>query len=992
MRHHRNRWLATSVLVSAVAAGSAAWAADEPGDAVAEVIVTGTHIVRPDLEVASPVSVVGQDEIQMRQAVSAEGLLRDLPSVRPNLGPAVNNGSDGSASVDLRGIGSNRTLVLIDGRRVVPFGLDGVTDLNVVPLAMVERVDVVTGGASSTYGADAVAGVVNFVTRRNFTGLDLSASYGLSDKGDAKQYRADLTMGANLEDGRGNAVISMGYQKRASVLLTERDISKFPISIANGQFSASTVALQTIFTLPRNALLGVGPSDFGAVVDTATGTLRPAVAADTYNSFEDTYLQQPLTRYNLYAAGRYELTDHIEAYASGMFVRNQARIQQAATGTFANTYNLPLSNAYLPAGVRSQLCSSIGLNAAQCALAAAATTPTSPNYRELPVIAQRRFVEFGPRGQPISSDVYQMQFGLRGKLFSNLSYDLSAQYGATEQDQARENWGSSSKLQQALRSYRNAAGTAVCSDTANGCVPLNLFGAPGTITADQLAFIDLDAMIARRVTQKGLNGVISGDLFGLTSPFTDSPVAFSVGGEYRKLTARAQPDAASQVQGEVLGTGARTPPDYGAYSVKEAFAELIAPLVSDQPFIRRLQAEAGLRLSDYTTTGRSTTWKAGLTYEPVQGVKLRGMYQVAVRSPNISELFQSPVTALGNLVVDPCQGSVLPSAAANPGLAALCTATGAPTGTIGFIPAPTAGQINNATSGNRSLDVERAHTYTLGLVLTPSFLPNASLTVDYFNIKVKDAITKPASGDILNGCYSASLNPTYAYNGFCELIRRNPLNGSLNGGAETPGVILAGSNLGVIETAGIDIGLSYRADLADFGLPDNAGKVSWSLNGSWLDYYHFQATPNAINRDCTGYYSNNCGSPRPEFKWNSRLTYSRGIFDVSLMWNHLGSVKLEPYQATATLPLSTPQTGGPLASTVLPAFSRIKAFDYFDLAVRAKVNDETELLFTVDNLFDKAPPLVGNGVAGGTYNAANTFPTLYDVIGRSFTVGIHLRY
>ena len=957
-----------------------------------DVVVTGTRISRSDLQVASPLTVVGQQEIQFRQANTAEELLRDLPSVRPNLGPAVNNGSDGSSSIDLRGIGSNRTLVLLDGRRVVPFGLDNVVDLNVLPISVLDRVDVFTGGASSTYGADAVAGVVNFVTKRNFSGVDGSVNYRITERGDAAQRRASLMIGANLDEDRGNVMLAVSYLKRNSLQATERDIAAFPISSATGLFTGSPTAQVTVFASPSNARLGLAASNFGAVVNPSTGLLQAATANDTYNSNIGTYFQTPLSQFSAFSSARYQISPAFEAYASALFTRNEAAIQLASSGTFSSTYQLSLNNPYLPTGVRNQLCSALTIAAATCNAAAAVRGgPGTPGYLEVPVIAQRRFTELGPRGNPVVSDVFQLQAGLRGDITSTLHYDVSGQFGETRQNQQRQNWGSFSKVQQSLRAYRAASGTLTCTDTSNGCVPLNLFGPNGSITPDQLGFINLTSLINRVVRQGVVTGNVNGDLFGVKSPFAETAVAFSIGAEYRKLTARSTPDAAAQVQGEVLGTGARTPPDFGQYDVKEVFGEIIAPLVSDKRFLYRLQLEGGIRYSDYSTTGGSTTYKAGGSIEPVQGYKFRGMYQVAVRSPNINELFQSPVTGLGNLSVDPCQASALTSAAANLGLAALCVATGAPASTIGQIPTPSSSQIDTTTSGNRNLGVERANTYTIGGVFTPSFVRRLAVTVDYYNIKVTNAITTPASGDILNGCYSAALNPGYTYNAFCQLIERNALNGSLNAGG-LRGVILAGSNLGVIQTAGVEFGVTYKVVPADFGINKDIGSVSFSLNGTYLDYYHFQATPNAINRDCTAHYSTNCTNPRPGWKYNTRLTYSFGPVDLSLFWRHIGAVGLEPFLATAITPLATAQPGGPNPSTVLAQYRRIPAYNYFDLAARATIGDNLELSLTIDNLTDKSAPLVGSSVGGTAFNSGNTFPTVYDVLGRTYAMGVRLKF
>jgi outer membrane receptor protein involved in Fe transport len=431
------------------------------------------------------------------------------------------------------------------------------------------------------------------------------------------------------------------------------------------------------------------------------------------------------------------------------------------------------------------------------------------------------------------------------------------------------------------------------------------------------------------------------------------------------------------------------------------FGELIVPLAEDLPFIYNLQAEAGIRYSDYNTTGGNVTWKAGGSYEPFDGFKFRGMYQVAVRSPNIQELFQSPILALATRQTDPCQGS-LP--VGNPGLAALCVATGAPAGTIGQIPSPSANQINTTTSGNRNLDVERAKTYTLGLVITPPQIPSLSVTIDYFNIRIEDAISRPGTGDILSGCYDASLNPNYEDNAFCQLISRNPLTGGLNGTGETLGVVLTSSNLGTIETAGVDFAVNYRLELADLGIDGEPGALHLGVNGTWLDRYYFQATPNAINRDCTGYYSTNCGNPRQKWKWNARATYSTDSFDVSLLWTHLGASDLEPYLATPITPLDTPQPGGPNptatstttvvyngvtytnvpANGILEQYRKLPAYDYFDLSLRFRVDERFELGLLVENLFDQEPP---NYPGVGISNAA-----IFDVLGRTYTISARMRF
>lgn len=1004
MLRFRSRLLVSSLLASGLGLAGPALAqeseladgarSESPGhpapDAEA-IVVTGSRIGRPGLQTASPVNVIDNEEIEYRQPNSVEELIRDLPSVRPGLGAGVNNGGNGSATVDLRGLGANRTLVLIDGRRVTPFGLDGIVNLNVVPLALIDRVDVGTGGASSVYGADAVAGVVNFITRRDFSGVSLSSNYGISERGDAARWRADLLVGANVDGGRGNAVLGISYADRDALDAVARDISAVPISSVTGQPSASTLTVPAIFQSPLATTArpnGLPNTGLGAVIDPATGFFRAATAADADASNLGNYLYTPLESLNLYAAAHYEIADDIEIYSSAIFSKNTTALALNSTGTFSNAYSLPLNNPYLPAGARSQLCAANNISAADCAIAGAVIGGVgTPGYRAVTVTPSRRFSEYGFRYNTNDSTMFQVQAGLRGRINSSMRFDLSAQYGETSQNQLRENWGSQSRVTQAILAYRNASGVPVCQDPSNNCVPINLFGGFGTLTPEMLEFVGLDSMVRRLTSLAVVTGSITGDLFGISSPFATSPIAFAIGAEYRENTARATPDAAAQIQGEVLGAGARTPPDFGRYDVREVFGELIVPLIEDG-IVRSATLEAGARLSDYSTTGTSTTWKVGGTIEPVAGLRLRAMYQVAVRSPNIQELYQSPVRALGNLTIDPCAGAS-PSAPR-----VLCEATGAPAGSYGSINQPASGQITVSTQGNPDLDVERAKTWTLGAVFTPRFLPGFSATIDWFEIRINDLISAVGQNDILNGCYSPTLNPSQTPNNFCSLIQRNPVTGTLNTGVDAAGVSLSSSNLGRLGTSGIDLGFRYVFDLAlvSNGAP---GSLSFAFNGTWLDYFWTQATPNTITRECAGWYSTGCTLARPKWKWNARATYTDGPLGVSILWSHLSAVDFEPVgPAAGTVPLTTPQPGSTASAYdgVLPAFRRIGAYDYFDLNLSFDVSEAFGVSLLVENLFDRRPPLVGSGVAGTASNNGNTMPTTYDAIGRSYTVSMRLRF
>jgi outer membrane receptor protein involved in Fe transport len=414
--------------------------------------------------------------------------------------------------------------------------------------------------------------------------------------------------------------------------------------------------------------------------------------------------------------------------------------------------------------------------------------------------------------------------------------------------------------------------------------------------------------------------------------------------------------------------------------MNELFAEALIPIVSDKPFFYDLSIEAGYRYTDFeTNTGEQTdydSYKYGLAWAPIDGLRFRGMFQRATRAPNVNELFQPQVTGLSNLATDPCGGAAISQAQANtPGtLSNLCRLTGVPLANIGSLAQPSAGQINVLTGGNPELGPEEADTITAGVVWEPSFVPGLQLTLDYYDIEINQAISTPSSTDVLNGCYSTTLNPSLGFNTLCGLIGRNTINGTLNG-VEAQGVALARSNLGVYATDGWDLGVAYRFDLADLGADPKWGRLALTFNGNKVDSWKFQANPAAVNRDCLGYYSIACTVPFPEMVWNQRTTWTVGAFDVGYLWRHLDDVEEEK--------------GG---SSFLPAYSKIDAYDYLDLFATWQVSDMLKLNLTVNNVTDEDPPLVGNSIGSTSYNSGNTYPQSYDVIGTYYTLGFSLKF
>ncbi|RIV79693.1 TonB-dependent receptor [Pelagerythrobacter aerophilus] len=950
----RAHLFASTMLVAGVAVPAHAQTAEDARTQAPEataneqpvIVVTGSRISNPNLDQSSPVQVVGESEITLRQATNAEELIGELPGVSPGAGAGVNNGGAGFASLNLRGVGTNRNLVLLDGTRLVPSSLLSETDLNIIPVALVERVEIVTGGASSVYGADAIAGVANFITKKDFAGAELAGTLGINERGDGARYRADVTLGANFDDGRGNAVLNVGYQKVEPVLQGDRDVSRNTYFINGEQIGSGT-------TFPTRIN--------GRIYNPETDSLRDYVGSrDAFNFAPDNYFQTPLERYNLFGSARYEIADAIEVYAKGMFTKSTVQLSLAPSGMFGDTWLLPLNNPFLPNAVRTEVCASNSISAADCAAAAGATDPTDPNYREVATIINRRFVEQGPRIRNLTTNQFQVWAGVRGEITDSIDFDIYGLHGESDRKNSNINWGLKSRVQQALR----AVSETECADPSNGCVPINLFGDGTDISPESIAFFNQPAGATISTRLSVVSGSISGEIGNFLAG--ETPIGYALGAEYRKYGASQVSDVAFGTQDEVLGTGAPSPSFSGAYDVKEVFAEVIVPLVEDVPGIHSLTFEGGLRLSDYSNTGGSTTWKAGGTWEPLRGYKIRGIFQHSVRSPNISELFTPVTTGLSNLPEDPCEGT---NPVGNPELTAICIAQGAPAGVIGNIPSPSAGQINLTSGGNPDLGVETADSYTLGVVLTPPQIPRLAVTADYYHIKVTDAITLPTPNDIFGPCFEEGDAEA------CALIRRNPLNGSLNGGGDTPGLIAVLTNQGTIVTSGVDLRINYD-------VPMSFGGLNFDLTGNWTEQSKFQASPVGINRECVGQYSSNCGffagEITPELSFNFRTTARIDeVGDISLLWRWIDGVDYERILPT---------------DGVHPDYLSIPSYNYLDLTFRTEIADTLGLTFSVQNLLDKDPPNVSNYVGTTALNSGNTYPTTYDVLGRRYSITATMKF
>lgn len=973
-----------------------------PGDGGTDtIVVTGSLIRNPNLVQANPVISTNAEEISLRQSNTAEELIRDIPGIVPDVGSAVNNGNNGASYVDLRGLGANRNVVLLDGNRIVPTGLTtqggtGAVDLNSIPLALIERVDVLTGAAVTTYGADAITGVVNFITKKHFDGIDLNVGDQITEQGDGNYARIDLTVGHNFSDGKGNIVVSGGYQHSNPVYQGARDFSNYAIGSFR-QNSNSSLGSPT-----GGAAAGSGtstPTRFRSLVpgsiNPTTGAIDPGHVPFNFNPYN--LLQTAFKRYNAFAQGNYEFSDSIEAYGRAMYSRSETEEILAPFGLGATQLTVPFSNPYLPAAARNQICASpiddAGdplLTPAQCTAAATATSPTDPNYKTFSATLARRMTETGGRDYNFTTTTYDFLGGFRGDIGTHLKWDVHGSYGVSNNNSFTTGYVRTSRIQDALL----ATNTSTCLSGNAGCVPLNLFGATGSITQAMLGYIESPQIIQDRTTLGQAHAQLTGD-FGFHSPGANTPVSFAVGGEYRTYSGSQNADPYSQIPGELSGTSGSTPVFSGSYHVYEAFGELIAPLIEDRPFFHELTVEGGVRYSRYKVEGNNystgtTTYKGGLTWDPFAGLRLRGNYAHAVRAPNLYELFQPVTTQLTNLAADPCAGT---APTKNPTLAAVCTAQGAPASVVskGLIENPSGGQANYYGGGNVGLKPEKADTFTVGAVFTPTSIRAFSATIDYYHIVVNGVIGAPLPGDAIGACFTADLSVT---NPACLAIKRDPVTGGLDGNpATTPGLPLTLSNLGHLLTKGFDATLNYHFDIG------NHIGDALSFSGNHTISEKYMASPTSADRECVGYYSTNCsftGSLQPAWQLSLRdtVTFDKNV-ELSLLWRHLSGFKQEPLSISqGAFPAFQGQLSsglGPLSGKTVN-FGRINPYDLFDLTAKFTVEKSMVFTIAVQNMLNRQPPLVGYNIGATAFNSGNTYPSTYDTLGRRYAVSAEFKF
>jgi iron complex outermembrane recepter protein len=971
--------------------GSTLTRAAEPTDEDAdkpllEIVVVGSHFATPNASSISPVMVVDAEEMKHQGTARAEDLLDNMPQLNAGLNNSANGAGvspvTGTATADLRGIGSFNTLVLMNSRRLNPGdSINPSPDLNAIPTILVKRVEVLTGGASSIYGSDAISGVVNFVMDTEFTGAKLETEYGLnraSNDNTAIQNimrssginprsgglydgrDADVTgvFGTDLFGGDGHIVGYAGYRHTQGVYGSSRDFSGCTLQETGSSYQCLLDGTTAAGQFVPNG--GSGPS---LTLDPATGnTFRPFdTARDGFNPAPYQTLARPDTRYNAGFFGHYTISKRVEAYVEGSFSDDHTSILYedagtTPTGSGLNTFGVNCNNPLLSPGEVNSLCTQYGLGAADTAQ----------------VSIGRRNAEGSLRQDEFLHRSYRLLLGLKGDINDVWNYDVSGQYGDTDSHERLSNDISQVRLGRALNVV-GVNGVPTCQSVVDGtdpaCVPYNIFSAGG-VTPAAVNYITAAGAQDGYAKQYVFDGKVIGQLgkYGIQSPLAENGLDLALGMEQRAQTILNQPNA-EYLTGDLLVTGAARP-TYGTYRVTEGFVELRAPLLENRPFAKSLTVNISDRYAEYAPQGPANAYNFGAEWSPIDPLRFRGTLSRAVRAPNGHELFLSE-TISQVAASDPCAGG---APTASP---AACARSGVLPGQYGNIPA--ANSFNQLTGGNPNLKPQTADTITGGLVFVPTaWLPSLLLSVDYWRIKVKSYIGSLSAVDSLNNCINTG-DPVY-----CDLVRRDA-NGSLSvGNGPTSGrVIATGLNTGSFEMSGIDLEGRYVLDMSAL----SAGKISFSFAGSVALNNDIQVVPGLIPFDCTGLYGPTCTgegptSPIPRWRHKMRATWeARKDFEVSLNWRHIGHLDSE--QTSSNPHLAT--------GTAYPVDWHVPTYDYIDMDVGFDLGSHVNLRLGVNNLFDRQPPIVGFNANPLLVNG-NMLAATYDTFGRYLFVGLTAKY
>ncbi|MGI5309430.1 TonB-dependent receptor domain-containing protein [Rheinheimera sp. WS51] len=952
---------------------------------IEKIQITGSRIRSANAVSTSQIATVGELEIEQQQQPEIERIFRNMPAAMPGDNSNVNNGSGGAATVNLRGLGSNRNLVLMNGKRMVPYNTAGSVDTSTIPTALIDRIDIVTGGASAVYGSDAISGAINVILKKNFEGVELDMSHSRTADADAMTKNIALTLGGNFDDSRGNAVASFSWLNRDPLLLGQRSLGNYGIATASGRNYQQFLAGQAPLT-PSDPTCGGGTPNVVAVgggsptgIPTRVGLAGvPAVSGQfrddgslvlgdrcsdfNFNPFN--YYQTPAKRYSATAMAHYDINDEHTVYGTFNYTNTSVSQQVAPSGIFGSTFWVPMANPFFSAQARDAILTGANDNIDKL------NAPGFETWRDVNgngvvddedyvlLSVNRRTPELGARSTSFNTDQFQIVTGMKGLLNDSWAYDVSFQHGETNRVEVSAGYTNIANIANAL----NAVSTTECV-SGGGCVPLNVFGGYGTITPEMAAYSSATAFANSEYQQRVFSAIIDGPFDAVVSPFADTPLAMSFGYEYREEMAFYNPDECLKLAPASClgGAGGNSLPVGGSFKVNELFAEGKLAIIENKDFADIVELEFGYRHANYDTVGENGSWKLGLAWKPVDELLIRVMKQQATRAPNVGELYAPLTTGLDNARQDPC--SAANAANIDAELRARCIATGMTDAQVGAVDDLASGQINIKSGSNPNAlpDVETADTLTAGVVWTPQFetVKRVQLSVDYYDIDVKGYIGENTPQEILDGCYVLGNDAQ------CAQINR--IGGGLT--ISGAGVDAYTTNLSYLQTSGIEVAFNFGFDF------DSLGRLDFSSNINRYLKVERLSSPVSEVIDCKGFYGTNC-NPQHDFRASQRMTWNYDDLSVSLLWRYLGSIERETDQQEDTF----------------EPFRSISSYSYFDLYTNYQLTEIVNISFGVDNLLDKQAPVVGNDSASTAYNSGNTFPAYYDMLGRTYKASVSIKF
>jgi iron complex outermembrane recepter protein len=987
--------VATEVALALLAA-QAAYAQTTIAERVERVEITGTRLPALSVEGPAPVAVMNAEEIRMDGLAKTEDLLKNLPQVYSAQNTSVSNGATGTAQVDLRNLGSDRNLVLLNGRRLPPGsprqgGYSG--DLNQIPAPLIQRVELLTGGGSAVYGSDAITGVVNFIMNDRFEGVQVDFTHSFAnhkqhnDKiaeivrarsatnpsqfqvpgdvgADGRVNGVSLLLGKNFADNKGNATLFFHYKRESAVLQANRDFSACALATTAGGSRFRCGGSGTSF--PGDFFFGFQPGDPFApdgvdlTVADAAGNTRPFTADDEFNYGPYNYFRRPSTQYGGNAFAHLDIHPQVRAYTELGFHDNHTNAVIAPSGSFFTAQNIFFENPLLVGGTppddwRTQI-------------AAGQAAPFAATGNTALMLIGRRNIEGGGRDDDIRHTSTRAVLGAKGQVFNHWNYDIFTQLGNVYYQGVYRKDFSKTRINRALDVITDpATGDPACRSFVDGtdtnCRPWNIWRLGG-VTQDALDYLQVPGVQNGRTRQDVLGATLTSDLggYGIKMPTAKSGVGVVFGVERRRERLQLDTDISFQTD-DLAGQGGATLPIKGVLGVQEFFTEVRVPLMEARPLADLLSVSGSYRYSDYTTNKKTDTYGVGAEWAPVKTARLRGSYQHAVRHANITELFLGQGTNLFDMNEDPCGSREDAMGNPLPPLKTFeqCERTGITVGQYdtGTLNSP-AGQYNFLQGGNQNLSPEKANTYTLGLVLTPT--RDLTATIDWWKIVIHDAIDNAPPEALLNSCLDTGAG--------CNLVQRDPLTGALWLG--TGRVVALNENLGGYNTSGVDIAVNYLHRLGGLG------SLGVHFLGTWLNEWKFEPIKNGGTFDCAGLYGGQCSStssgPLPEWRHKLRLTWATPWnVDLAATWRHIAEVQEE---GTSSHPL--------LNNPGLANVDRVLgARDYLDLALNWTISKTFALRAGVNNVFDRDPPLASGGALGPTTGGnGNTFPQTYDALGR----------